>query len=1384
VKRTTRGSAGLGDRIRRLLATVLSVGLIAGGLSAVALVSDPGSRAEATPGTPGTPQTSTVVYAEDFENGAGTTPVLLTNYTGATGQKYTADNGWLTGCNGNIVSLNVPYTQLGTCGSTTSSANIRQLAYALGVHTGSANPNANNAVGAYTDNNPGANAIEFQTVTNVPLASANGRFLTFSADTAAVNCSVSAPQYQFSFLDDAGTATNVGGVINACSSAQTVAVPAVGPQGAQTARVGTYTSNGSLLFNGSSLGIRMRNANGSGTGNDAAFDNIRILDVTPQLDKAFSPVSATTGGVSTLTFTVTNTSELAAKNGWSFTDALPAGLTVATPSAAATTCPAGAVTAAPGATSITATGDLAAGMAACTISVNVTSPTPGDYTNGPGNVTATGLNPPADATVTFSKPSIGLVKHAGASVDVNGNGITDAGDTIAYTFTVTNTGDVPLAAVAVSDAKAGAVTCPAAPVAPGASVVCAADAPYTITAADQAAGSVDNTATASGTPPVGGPVTSAPSTTRTPTVAPAPALSIVKSASPSAAASYAVGTPITYSFVVTNTGNVPVQGVAIDDSDFSGTGTLSAIVCPATTLGAGASTTCTATYELTQADVDAGQLTNAATATGTPVGGGDPVTTPPSQVTIPNDPAPAVTLVKSASPASVSRAGDVITYSFLVTNTGNVSLTNPTVDETAFSGTGTTPAVVCPTGVSLLPGQAATCTAQYTVTQEDIDAGAITNTATASATPPGGATAPVSDPSSAAVPVVGAPALTVVKSSQLTGAAVAGGTVTYSFLVANTGNVTVGDVVVTDTDFSGTGPLGAITCPVTTLAPGASTTCTAGYTLTQADVDAGTLTNSATAGGTTPGGDPVTSPPSENAQPLAAAPALALVKSADPVVVTAAGQTVAYAFLVTNTGNVTLTDPTVAETAFSGTGTAPAAECPTGPLAPGASVTCTATYTVTQADVDSGSLTNTASASATPPGDTPAPVSDPSSATVSATPAPGLSIVKSSRLDGTAAAGQPVTYSFLVTNTGNVTVSGIAVTDTDFSGTGDLSAIECPSTALAPGADVTCSASYTLTQADVDAGELTNTATAGGTTPGGDPVTSTPSTNEQPLDPAPALSIVKSAAPAAPADFNAGEKITYSFVLTNTGNVTLTDVNVTEGDFSGTGALPAPTCPEGAASLAPGAQVVCTTVYTVTQEDIDAGSITNTATGTGTPPGTETPIGSAPSTVTVPEPAKPGVTVVKTADVQTVTRVGQVVRYSFTVTNTGNTTLSDPKVHEGAFSGAGTLGAIVCPAGSNTLVPGQIVICAAEYTVVAADLTGKPLTNTATVSATPPGGAPITSDPSTAKVTLPNPPAPQPLASTGSTIGWAAGIGGAGALALLAAGAALLIIRRRRPSES
>jgi uncharacterized repeat protein (TIGR01451 family) len=582
-----------------------------------------------------------------------------------------------------------------------------------------------------------------------------------------------------------------------------------------------------------------------------------------------------------------------------------------------------------------------------------------------------------NCTITNTGRPVGITLTKTAVVhDTNRDGLPDAGDQIDYTFTVTNSGELTLTTVAVHDDKVGTVTCAQTTLAPGASTTCATT-PYSITAADQSAGTVDNTATATGVPPGAiATITSAPASTHTPLVAPHPAITLVKSAS---AGPYTVDQPITYSFAVTNSGNVALTDVHVDEGPFTGHGTMSPIRCPVTTLAPGAATTCTATYTITQADVDAGSIHNTATATGIPPANLPPTTSTPSEVTVLIPAAPGITLEKSADPTTVHAAGDPVTYRFVVGNSGNVTLTDLSVRETAFSGTGTPPVVNCPV-TTLAPGASTTCTASYSVTQADIDAGTITNSATATGTSPTGA--PVTDTATAVVNAPSAPALTLVKSASPNDKAsfVVGRRITYSFAVTNTGNVTLADVHVDEGTFTGHGSMSPITCPITTLAPGVATTCTATYTVTQADVDAGSVENAATATGTPPTGPPTVSPPSTVTVPGNRAPALTLVKKASPAVITAAGQTVHYTFGVTNTGNVTVHAVGIDEGRFSGHGALSSISCPVTTLAPGVATTCTGTYRIVGADLHSRELRNTATATGTTAG---GPVeSGPSTATV------------------------------------------------------------------------------------------------------------------------------------------------------------------------------------------------------------------------------------------------------------------------------------------------------------------------------------------------------------------------------------------------------------------
>ena len=144
------------------------------------------------------------------------------------------------------------------------------------------------------------------------------------------------------------------------------------------------------------------------------------------------------------------------------------------------------------------------------------------------------------------------------------------------------------------------------------------------------------------------------------------------------------------------------------------------------------------------------------------------------------------------------------------------------------------------------------------------------------------------------------------------------------------------------------------------------------------------------------------------------------------------GDAIDYTFVVTNTGNVTLTDVTVTDPSRS------TVSCPADPatLDPGETETCTATYTITQADIDAGEVDNTAAVDAT---GAPRPARRPTTTTATVTIPQVVTITHrqgrhprhrpSAAPTGRADAGDAITYTFDVTNTGNVTLTGVTVTD-------------------------------------------------------------------------------------------------------------------------------------------------------------------------------------------------------------------------------------------------------------------------------------------------------------------------------------------------------------------
>jgi len=137
--------------------------------------------------------------------------------------------------------------------------------------------------------------------------------------------------------------------------------------------------------------------------------------------------------------------------------------------------------------------------------------------------------------------------------------------------------------------------------------------------------------------------------------------------------------------------------------------------------------------------------------------------------------------------------------------------------------------------------------------------------------------------------------------------------------------------------------------------------------------------------------------------------------------------------------------------------------------------------------VNAGSISNTGTVEASPPSGP--DVSDSSPLTLVATQSPQISLTKSSDPTTYSGPDTQITYSYAVENTGNVTLSPATVTD-PMSG---LSGIDCGNSSnviatLAPGATVTCTATYTTTQADVNAGSISNTGTVEASPPLGSDV--------------------------------------------------------------------------------------------------------------------------------------------------------------------------------------------------------------------------------------------------------------------------------------------------------
>ncbi|MEZ4778794.1 MAG: gliding motility-associated C-terminal domain-containing protein [Flavobacteriaceae bacterium] len=1009
--------------------------------------------------------------------------------------------------------------------------------------------------------------------------------------------------------------------------------------------------------------------------------------------------------------------------------------------------------------------------------------------------------------------AIAIVK-AGVFVDGDGDQCADVEESINYTFTVTNQGNVSLSNITVTDPLPGlsAITFVSGDT-DGDNQLDVTEtwiysASYAITQDDIDAGQVTNQATAEGTAPNGSTVSDLSDDTSVleddPTVVELcqnPIIDIVKTAVYDDGGDCSQpGEVIEYTFTVTNQGNVSLSNIVVNDPLLGGNvpGPDSGDTDGDNELDVTETWIYTGSYTITQDDIDAGQVTNQATAEGTAPNG--TVVSDLSGSGVGVDEPTITTLCQSASIAIVKagvfvdgdgdQCADVeesINYTFTVTNQGNVSLSNITVTDPL-------PGLSAITFVSgdtdgdnqLDVTETWIYSASYAITQDDIDAGQVTNQATAEGTAPNGSTvSDLSDDTSVleddptVVELCQNPIIDIVKTAVYDDGgdcSQPGEVIEYTFTVTNQGNVSLSNIVVNDPLLGGNvpGPDSGDTDGDNELDVTETWIYTGSYTITQDDIDAGQVTNQATAEGTAPNGTVVSDLSGSGVgvdEPtittLCQSASIAIVKAG--VFVDGDGdqcadveESINYTFTVTNQGNVSLSNITV-----------------TDPL-PGLSaitfvsgdtdgdnqldVTETwiysASYAITQDDIDAGQVTNQATAEGTAPnGSTVSDLSDDTSVleddptVVELCQNPIIDIVKTAVYDDGGDCSQPgevIEYTFTVTNQGNVSLSNIVVNDPLLGGN-----VPGPDSGDTDGdneLDVTetwiYTGSYTITQDDIDAGQVTNQATAEGTAPNGTVVSDLSGSGvgvDEPtittLCQSASIAIVKAGV------FVDGdgdqcadveESINYTFTVTNQGNVSLSNITVTD-PLPGLSAITFVSGDtDGDNQLDVTETWIYSASYAITQDDIDAGQVTNQATAEGTAPNGSTVSDLSDDTsVLEDDPTvvelcqNPIIDIVKTAvydDGGDCSQPGEVIEYTFTVTNQGNVSLSNIVVNDPLLGGNVPGPDSGDTDGDNELDVTETWIYTGSYTITQDDIDAGQVTNQATAEGTAPNGTVVSDE--------------------------------------------------------
>jgi LPXTG-site transpeptidase (sortase) family protein len=1019
---------------------------------------------------------------------------------------------------------------------------------------------------------------------------------------------------------------------------------------------------------------------------------LTITDLVLGVVKGFDPLTVFGGTLSTLSITLDNANNTVL-TGIAFTDTMPVGMFIANPVNPSTGTCGGTLVAVPGGSQFSYSGGVLGANRRCTISLNATMNVNGNRTNTIAALAVTSFNgaknmQPASATLT-NLPGASITKFFTPNSIV-------LGDTSLLTIRIKNTGNIPLTKIGLVDILPSGLLIEALPapdttcdnastpnliidqvtrrielvggsLAAGPNTTC--DINVTVSAVSP--GSYTNTIPAR-TLVTDEDATNPDPASDTLTVNSTPDLQLVKAGildmsvvPPTTSAE--TGDKINYTLVATNMGDVTLTNVTIADADPAITIGTCTPAQPATLLK-GETLSCPAVYTLTDADIINQLYSNTATATSKLPDGITDGPTDTDTENIPLNVPFSLGIKKVVTNIGPFRLNDTIVYSITATNLGLNSLTNVQVTD---PGTGVTLGTCLPIlGSTLASGESLVCSATHHVTISDVNSGYFSNTAIADSieTDP-----PVTD--TATVPIKQNARIEVFKEVISIGPYSVGSTITYDISAKNTGDQTLHNVGISDLvelpldpedpDYKVT--LGTCTpAQPADLEPDAILSCSATHLVTANNMLAGGFRNKAKAT------SDETGEVTDSAIVILKTPSIQLSKSgalddlnsngrAD------VGESINYTFTITNNGQVTLTD--IILTDIVG-GVAiirnPAAPSPLI-LAPGESdsSTFTGTYTLTQADIDADVFTNIAIVTGFPP--IGSPVSTSANHTENLAE-PAIDLVKSedhSTFSNPVTAGDNVSYSFTVENTGNVTLNSISLVDAKCNSGPTYQSGDTSNGGLLDVTETwTFTCTHTLTQADIDdtTHQITNTATVTSKVPDGGTGPTDTDTKTVPLTAAPGINLVKSEDHSTFSNpVMAGDNVSYSFTVENTGNITLNSISLEDakcdtgptyqsGDTANTGLLDVTET------------WIFTCTHTLTLADINFGSITNTADVSGKSPTDE--VVNDRDEITISLEASPLLGIAKRViEGPSETSPGTwEVTFSFVVRNFGNVTLKNIQV--------------------------------------------------------------------------------------------------------------------------